>query len=265
MMAFVKQRIKSILGSSPTSYTIIGIGDIHGKGVWRKIVEGDTSDNVVFMGDYFDAKNSLPYEEQLTNFMQILSYKRDNRNKVVLLIGNHDFHYFSFAKQRYDSYITEGAEQIQYALEGALREGLLQICFVKDKYLFSHAGFSRTWCRNSLKRESLNSLHLERYVNSLLSDNPDVFEFTTGENFDLTGDDVTQSPLWIRPKSLWQDRIQGFVQVVGHTESEKIVALDGELVIINTLGTSGEYIRISDGQVEALTTTCKTLTHGAAN
>jgi hypothetical protein len=39
---------------------------------------------------------------------------------------------------------------------------------------------------------------------------------------DSYGDNIWQGPLWVRPDSLDADKIYGYIQVVGHTEGDKI-------------------------------------------
>jgi len=76
---------------------ILAIGDIHGRDFWKSPVKRYLKkvDKVVFLGDYFD-----PYEDEgvdytfkgtMDNFNEIVQLKRDNPDKVILLLGNHNF------------------------------------------------------------------------------------------------------------------------------------------------------------------------------
>jgi predicted phosphodiesterase len=72
---------------------IICIGDIHGRDCWVKILEQNPdADLFVFEGDYFDSF-TIPALEQINNFKLILKFRDENPNKVIMLFGNHDFHY----------------------------------------------------------------------------------------------------------------------------------------------------------------------------
>ena len=84
---------------------LIAIGDIHGRDIWKQIVETEQPDTVVFVGDYFDSFN-IPGIDQIHNFKNIIQWKLDNPQcKVVLLIGNHDFHYMPEAyNDRYSGF-----------------------------------------------------------------------------------------------------------------------------------------------------------------
>ena len=49
---------------------LIAIGDIHGRDIWKQIVETEQPDTVVFVGDYFDSFN-IPGIDQIHNFKNI--------------------------------------------------------------------------------------------------------------------------------------------------------------------------------------------------
>ena len=68
------------------------IGDLHGKDIWKRILNQETFDRVIFMGDYFDSFHILP-QTQIDNFKDLVEFY--SNNDVVLLIGNHDYHYLS--------------------------------------------------------------------------------------------------------------------------------------------------------------------------
>jgi predicted phosphodiesterase len=69
------------------------ISDVHGRDMWKHIVNQEQPDRVVFLGDYFDSFkiNGLI---QIHNFKEIIEYKTTSNKEVILLIGNHDYHYF---------------------------------------------------------------------------------------------------------------------------------------------------------------------------
>lgn len=76
------------------------VPDVHGRSFWEealKIISDESFDKIVFIGDYFD-----PYDDEeelighsrlVETFNQIIKFKKDNPEKVVLLLGNHDIHY----------------------------------------------------------------------------------------------------------------------------------------------------------------------------
>ena len=70
------------------------IGDIHGQDFWKSIVnEHMDEDYIVFVGDYFDSY-SIGSKKILDNFRKIIKLKQTYPDKVKLLLGNHDIHYY---------------------------------------------------------------------------------------------------------------------------------------------------------------------------
>ena len=216
---------------------IIALGDIHGRSDWMTIIDKNTFDKVIFIGDYFDTHENIPPEQQKENFKEIVSFKKSNMDKVVLLCGNHDYHYLRTTNETYSGYQQWQKTDIQELLHPAIDEGLLQMCFTYDNLLFCHAGITKTWCKNNLIQED----SIEESVNDLFKFKPTSFRFTRGKNYSPYGDDVEQSPIWVRPKSLLKDRIEGFIQVVGHTSQDKLIITD-DVILIDTLGSSNEYL-----------------------
>jgi predicted phosphodiesterase len=221
---------------------IIAIGDTHGRKHWEKIVKKESdADKVIFIGDYFDSF-TIPFEAQLENFMEILKFKNENPGKVVLIIGNHDFHYLSFAGEKYSGYQDEHARELNLLLEEQVENGVMQIAYQEDNFLFTHAGVTIEWARNN----GLSDGNWENSLEELFRTTPQAFRFTKG---DSSGDDISQSPIWVRPRSLYEDRLAHTKQVVGHSSMEKIIMGEG-LHFIDTMGTSKEYLSIIDGVVE---------------
>lgn len=67
-------------------------GDIHGRKFWKKPCENiEPYDKVIFLGDYLDPYGfeGISIEECIPNFKEILELKKNNMDKVVLLLGNH--------------------------------------------------------------------------------------------------------------------------------------------------------------------------------
>jgi hypothetical protein len=160
----------------------------------------------------------------------------------VLLFGNHDFHYLETASHPYSGFQRRYKGAISALLHDALDKGLMQMCYVQEGFLFSHAGITKTWCAAN----GIAVQQLEPAINALFLSRPQAFDFTPGPNFDMYGDDVTQTPIWVRPHSLMQDRVPGYTQVVGHTQQKGIV-VTADVILIDTLGISGEYLAITDG------------------
>jgi len=225
---------------------IIGLGDTHGRDNWVKIVSKELdSDKIVFIGDYFDSRDNYTTSQQIDNFLAILDFKRKNIDKVILLIGNHDFHYLSGIKEQYSGFQFGGSVDINKVLEDAIKEGLMQMCYVNDNFVFSHAGITNTW----MNRYPINLETLEFDVNELFNTTRKNFCFSMGNNFSQTGNDICQTPIWVRPQSLIADAIEGLTYIVGHTTVDELTINKNtpNVIFIDCLGTSGQYLVIENG------------------
>lgn len=72
--------------------TILVCGDIHGRKFWKKPCENiEPYDKVIFLGDYLDPYDfeHISVPQAIVNFEDILELKKNNMDKVVLLLGNH--------------------------------------------------------------------------------------------------------------------------------------------------------------------------------
>lgn len=228
---------------------IIALGDTHGRANWKKIVSETEFDKIIFIGDYFDTHEGISPYQQKSNFLEIIEYKRKNLEKVILLLGNHDYHYLKTSRETYSGFQTNHKKKIQEMLHSALDLNLIQMCFSHKRYIFTHAGVTKTWLDS---KEYAHKETVEQFINNLFIENPNSFDFTMGINFSETGDDVTQSPIWVRPKSLIRDCIEGYTQIVGHTTVKEITKIEDKIILIDTLGESGQFISIAEETLETI-------------
>ena len=90
-------------------------------------------------------------------------------------------------------------------------------------------------------------------INELFYTNLDAFAFQRPSFRKLTaeqslyGDNIYQSPLWIRPNSLHQDALPNYRQIVGHT-STKWVEIEPNLIKTDCQEYSDEYLMIDYNQ-----------------
>ncbi len=227
----------------------IAIGDIHGRDLWKYIVQKHPNDQVVFVGDYFDSKDKISAENQIKNFSNILAYKKQYADRVTLLLGNHDYHYLPEAEnEHYSGYQSNRAPNIMEILAPAVWEGWIEICKKHGSYLISHAGITQTWC----KTHQVTSKDPETEINQLFIKNPGAFGFSPGAKNDVSGNEPEQGPLWVRPQSLKEDQLPGFIQVVGHTQTPFILT-DASPILIDIFGYSPKYLEIKDdGKAQVL-------------
>lgn len=239
------------------------IPDLHGRSDWKLIIYQENPDEVVFLGDYFDSYD-ISGVEQLHNFKEIINYKEtaftnegkedQHATKVVMLIGNHDHHYFSFVGDGGTSKYQSGiAPNIAQVLEDNIHH--LQMSYEMGEFLFTHAGVSEVFMDQVFGSEGWEVDNVADDLNELWKHKPKEFCFN-GYRSD-TGDEVMQTPIWIRPSSLMRagkmkrEMYKKYIQVVGHTPMKKIdregKSTGGRYYFVDTLPTSGEYMIITDG------------------
>jgi predicted phosphodiesterase len=228
---------------------IIALGDTHGRSTWKSIVAENTFDKIIFIGDYFDNHDGISADEQISNFGEILTYKLQHPNQVILLIGNHDFHYLKHSNETYKGYQKEHHVEIEEMLDFALQNNLLQMCFKHQHFLFTHAGVTNTWLSNNAYDAMIP---IDTFINQLFMQNPKAFSFTIGHNYSPNGDDVSQTPIWVRPNSLFDDAFAGYVQIVGHTPKSRLKILHQKIVLLDTLNKSGEFLCIDEGELQVM-------------
>lgn len=221
------------------------MGDTHGTNKWKKIVEDNKdADKIIFIGDYFDSFN-IPFSVQKQNFEEILNYKKENKDKVVLLFGNHEYHYMSsYSSDRYSGYQLHYAGKIEEILEEALKDNLIHIACEYDNFLFTHAGVTKTWYEANAFQDGDN--HISKNIREIFDLHPEAFKFTPSTGLDNYGDSITQSPIWVRPRALESDKIEGYKQVVGHTH-QNYIDISKDIIFIDTLESGNQYLIINNG------------------
>ena len=245
----------------------IVIGDTHGRSNWKLAIHQEKPDRVIFIGDYFDSFE-FSGVEQINNFKEIIDYKetlftndgKDNQRKteVILLIGNHDHHYFPEVGYTGTSgFQTRIAPSIMQVVDENRHH--LQMAYGFGEYLFTHAGVSPVFMDQVFGENDWSKENVVVDLNELFKYKPRAFDFN---GFDAHGDNTTQTPIWIRPRSLMSSNKnykkslkKDYIQIVGHTgmrrlnldESDKFTG--GRYYFIDTMETSGQYLIIEDGKL----------------
>lgn len=131
---------------------ILIIPDIHGRTFWKKDLEKFPKEkypklDIVFLGDYVDPYNheGITRLEAIDNFKEIIKIAKED-NRIHLLIGNHDMHYW------YDAPYKSRVDHENYNI---IKDIFLQnftlfnVAFDKKIankfFLFTHAGVSKPW------------------------------------------------------------------------------------------------------------------------
>ncbi len=236
----------------------IVLGDTHGRSNWKLAVYQDKPDRVIFIGDYFDSFD-ISGVEQIANFKEIIKYKEDNPQvEVILLIGNHDHHYFPEVGYTGTSGFQRGiAPSITQVVDENRHH--LQMAYGFDNYLFTHAGISPVFMDEVFGENDWSIENVVVDLNEMFRYKPRAFDFN---GFESSGDNTTQTPIWIRPRSLMaankkhpKGLKKDYIQIVGHTEMKRIDLegsdqfTGGRYYFIDTMDTTGQYLVIQDNEL----------------
>jgi hypothetical protein len=208
------------------------IGDVHGRPFWEHYIKDDYS-VFYFTGDYFDSFD-IPFSKQYSNFQAICRAARED-DRIKLCLGNHDYHYLGGVRyQQYSGFQDLNCKKISAVLEENM--DLMKIVYTtEDNYIISHAGVS-SWFLRSIGGTKPDD------INRAFEKDRNILNFN-GDN--IYGDDITQSPIWVRPGSLQSNPLPGYNQIVGHTPVREIVEVElndgNKLVLIDTHDTESIY------------------------
>jgi hypothetical protein len=234
------------------------IGDIHGRSLWKLIVNQEQdADRIIFIGDYFDSFE-ISGVEQIQNFKEIIEYKEKSGKEVIMLIGNHDHHYFPEVGYTGTSgYQSRIAPSINQVIDENRQH--LQISYSFDEFLFTHAGVSPTFMDGEFGEEGWVEDNVVELLNDLFKYKPKSFDFNGTDPY---GDNTYQTPLWIRPRSLMavnkkhdKGLKKKYIQIVGHTQVKKLDLVGsqktagGRYYLIDCQETTGEYLIINNGEL----------------
>lgn len=220
------------------------ISDVHGRQDWKTIVEiNKDSDLFIFLGDYLDSWDISPIN-QFHNLLDIIEFKNNNLDKVILLLGNHDISYISYFDAKCSGFNPQTKMLCEDLLIQNINKGLFKMCHKVDYYLFSHAGVSKTWC----KQFNIDTNDLEKSINENFIVKPKIFKFNFGNKFSSYGDEVCQTPVWIRPNSLDKDSVDEYIQIVGHSEIDNIILDKYDSFILTDCQENRQYLTILNNE-----------------
>jgi hypothetical protein len=222
---------------------ILTLGDIHGKTVWKDIIFGSTEnfkrwvktpydkeplpyDKIIFIGDYLDTDSGATPLEVEQNFKDIIQFKKSAQDIVVLLFGNHEWHYLA-QNVRYSGYRDQMAISYREILnkELPLFDMAYKLNINGRDFIWSHAGISTIWLRtlyadleDKIKRIGLDENDLVECLNMALQT---IYRGFSNLCADSGGSYEVGSPIWAR-SSLIYSPLPNTTQIVGHTRVKKV-------------------------------------------
>lgn len=226
---------------------IVVIGDIHGRDCWNQIIDNNTdTDLFVFLGDYVSTHDNITQDQQIDNLLDILLYKEEHPDKVILLRGNHDLQHLGYYWAECSGYFREVGRELskEEVRERYLRD--TQWVFTYKNIVFSHAGISQRWANdfNIKTPDEINDMEPS-----------EAFGFRPCKFSDYYGISETQGPVWIRPWTLMSCAMEGYTYVVGHTTVPHVQELK------DFLSSQGEEFEELIKEAKADIWLCDTLPH----
>jgi len=221
----------------------IVLGDIHGSVYWKKAVEENPDCRYIFLGDYLDPYENILPEQLLKNLSEIIQLKKDKPDDVILLLGNHDLHYFCLdspgSSGRFDYRIKDYAEKL-------FTENLplFTYAFQEGNLLFTHAGVSHVWFIGEFKGDLNRDIaqQLNNPTKEQLRPLHQAGEARGGSWFSIGG------IFWADISEL-EDPLQGYIQFAGHNRVGEIrkCEKDGGQIIFCDCLYNKIYLKLVNG------------------
>lgn len=210
---------------------ILVIPDVHGRDFWEAAVNAfkDDVDKIVFTGDYHDPyeDEGITREKSIENFEKILTFFEANKDKTVMLIGNHDLHYLFSIRMGTSRFDRENYQRL-YEMFNEY-ENDFRIAYEAEignkKYLFSHAGFMKEWY--DIYAEDIGEPTVEN-LNKLIKTSEGVNALCAVSHYRGSFDN-TGSIIWsdVRERFNKDDsQVEGWYQVFGHTQLRQPIVLE---------------------------------------
>ena len=213
---------------------ILIIPDVHGRDFWREPVKQELNNSetsIIFIGDYTDGyptewEPNFDYlQHTVDNFKEIIELKKQNLDRITLLLGNHDCGYAIG-----DTICSSRMDRLHRSeLEKLFKENreLFQIAKEHDiagkHFVFSHAGILKGWVRSVWGEEADDTDFkvVERLNTAWLIDDWSILNYL-GDYDTYRGWGGLQygSPVWSDIRSwirVTPEETYGF-NIVGHTQ-----------------------------------------------
>lgn len=245
---------------------VVVIGDVHGNPKWKNAVykrdinTGEivhclldtTTDKVVFIGDYVDAFG-YTNAEILHNLKEIIQFKKDHKDDVVLLWGNHDVAYYNGDRNITGHRLEMEPELYQLFYEN---RNLFQLAYQVNDVIFTHGGIHRGWYKLYVQ-PVIDGKIVTRFTEFLedcknIADYLNImFEFNYEPIFMIGrqrgGCNNEGGPLWADKVEIYTKPLPNYHQIVGHTKVPNVKTYDlkdAKVTFVDCLPVSDEFFKI---------------------
>lgn len=133
---------------------ILIVPDVHGRDFWKDVEEHKDS-KIIFLGDYLSPYDieGISNERAIEVFKEIIKFKKENMDRVTLLVGNHDLSYIVGRKICSCRVDDKNYDEIRKLFwdNTKLFQMTLGLEAYGKKFLFSHAGYTKNWVTKGAK------------------------------------------------------------------------------------------------------------------
>ena len=218
------------------NHDILIIPDVHGRTFWKSAVESEAFGTIVFLGDYVDPYPSegIDNPAALDNFREIIAYAECHDN-VVLLLGNHDMHYYSkqFASLAMSSrycYVDDFLIIEQFSNYSWLFSLAWETTLNGHHYLLTHSGVCGAWLKAN--RETIGTPDAE-HLNRLL-DSDDGIRALANVSRRRGGFHAGGSIVWGDINELQADNgLPDVYQIFGHTQQRESPVITDQMACLD--------------------------------
>lgn len=201
------------------------IGDLHGSNIWKEFIKDTSIQKWIFLGDFVD---SFDYDDKtiLHNLIDLIQFQKLNPNNVVLLLGNHDLHYYDLrGAWRAGGFRETMMAQLNFLYQDGIKNHIFKFFhFEQPNYLFTHAGVSRSWLKSvKLLDTTAKIIDWNAHITDILDK---ILKCRYRDTYYRIG---TARNGWGSGGPLWADKTEthfnlppNIFQVVGHTKVSDI-------------------------------------------
>jgi len=197
----------------------ITFGDPHGRNFWEDI-NPDNYDKIIFVGDYVDSYD-LSNLEIKVNLNNIISFKKEYSDKVILLLGNHDLPYYYYFMGNVDAGFRIEAWVDLHTIFRDNKE-LFQCAFQIENYIWTHAGVIEGWYNryvpDMIKKHDIQG-NLAEVLNILFESNYKALYTCTSIR---GGYSPEGSPYWAHWTEMVETPLKGYHHIFGHTYNKNV-------------------------------------------
>lgn len=213
---------------------VLVIPDVHGRNFWKPAVEKYAAKvrKIIFTGDYHDPyeKEGISRKTSIENFEHILSFYEANKDKTVLLLGNHDYHYIFDVGSTWSRFDKANLSRLR-EMFGEYKDvfNLAHEEIIGDKtYLFTHAGLMQDWSKKY--EDIIGGEPTVDNLNALLPDNKGEEALMAMSSYRMMfSTDKTGSIIWSDVRERFRKdytKDTEKYQVFGHTLLEKPIVME---------------------------------------